>query len=690
MVSLKRIAPTFAWLLCATFSSAADVWVPIAAHNPGASGTFWRTDLSIHNPCDLYTEVEIVAHADEGDFTRSYEVPPKTQWMIPDILGQLTSIDTTASLEIRSESEVVTNSRTFNLTPEGTYGQGFDSVEVGTGLLPGDVALLPQLQQNDHFRTNIGVLNMGTGNLGVTVHLFDRDGAKVGTFHKVVPAGRAVLDTESFRSRFGRNDIFAGFAEVEIVYGSGGWPFASVVDQGTGDPSTVLPRQVPECSRSIDDLLAEIDGMEVEELDTQLEGHRFFELRYTQPVDHDDPGGAVFTQHLTLLHRSAAAPMVLNTLGYSGDGYLDLRSEPTVMLNANQLRVEHRFFSSSTPSPRDWSTLTIEQAAADHHRVVEAIKPLYRGAWINTGASKGGMTAVYHRRFYPEDVDVTIAYVAPLSLGAPDDRYVTFLEQVGDAQCRDDLLNYQRELLSRRGPMLGRAEDFYERDLGLTFDRIGGLETAFESAVIELSFSFWQFWGPNQCSQIPDSTATDDEVFNFFTDDWAMFLASDNDMDLLGPYFFQAASQLGYPALSATNLEDLLVTDWVSLEKGLTPVDSNPVFDPTSIPDIQQWVLAEGENMLFVYGEVDPWSAGAFKVDESVGSYRFWVEDGTHSAMITALSSDNLTLVRDLLENWTGIRPKNTWIAIPDPEQVNAPFGRYDNRILERTPGPVF
>ena len=49
----------------------------------------------------------------------------------------------------------------------------------------------------------------------------------------------------------------------------------------------------------------------------------------------------------------------------------------------------------------DWEVLDIFQAAADHHRIVAALKSIYSGARINTGHSKGGMTAVFHRRFYP-------------------------------------------------------------------------------------------------------------------------------------------------------------------------------------------------------------------------------------------------------------------------------------------------
>jgi len=36
-------------------------------------------------------------------------------------------------------------------------------------------------------------------------------------------------------------------------------------------------------------------------------------------------------------------------------------------------------------------------------------------ARVATGGSKGGMTAVFHRRFFPDDVDGTVPYVAPIS-----------------------------------------------------------------------------------------------------------------------------------------------------------------------------------------------------------------------------------------------------------------------------------
>src|SRR5687768_18447671 len=112
--------------------------------------------------------------------------------------------------------------------------------------------------------------------------------------------------------------------------------------------------------------LRAIDGLEVIELQTSHPGYRCFEMHYRQPVNHDAPG-TPFAQRMTLLHRDEAAPVVFSTLGYGTSGS-DFRTELTILLEANELEVEHRFFGTSRPSPADWTMLTIRQAAGDHHR----------------------------------------------------------------------------------------------------------------------------------------------------------------------------------------------------------------------------------------------------------------------------------------------------------------------------------
>ncbi len=102
-------------------------------------------------------------------------------------------------------------------------------------------------------------------------------------------------------------------------------------------------------------------------------------------------------------------------------------NELSPILNANQICVEHRYFNESTPQPVDWEHLTIYNAASDHHRIVEILKEIYKGKWVNTGISKGGQTVMYHRYFYPDDVDASVGYVCPLNFSIEDKRVYSFL-----------------------------------------------------------------------------------------------------------------------------------------------------------------------------------------------------------------------------------------------------------------------
>ena len=450
-------------------------WVAAAAHVSGANGTQWRTDLSVLNPCVDDVSVAIRLHAGNQVFEGAFEIPSGRQQIFEDVVAMLAEGEASGSLEILSSAEIAVTSRTYTRSADGTYGQAFDGIIADQAFSEDEVIFLQNLREDGSFRTNIGLLSAGSGTAVATVELFDRHGEPVGDFRLVAPAGRSVQDYRPFRERFQRTDIIGGYAKVTVDFGSGAFPYASVVDNGTGDPTTIGPKPETLCRLDIAVQLAAIEGMTVDEVQTNFSGYRAFRLRYIQPADHGDPQGEHFEQSMTLLHRSLDAPVVLNTRGYSGTYSSPV--EITGVLEANQLSVEHRFHESSTPVSGDWTLLTVEQAAADHHRIVEALRPIYGGAWINTGFSKGGMTAVYHRRFYPEDVDATVAYVAPNSLGAPDDRYLDFLANVGTTECNQALWAIQREALTRRDTMLVMLEAVP----GLTFDRIGGIERGFES-----------------------------------------------------------------------------------------------------------------------------------------------------------------------------------------------------------------
>lgn len=635
----------------ATAARAESIWIAAVAHTPGDEGTRWRSDVAVLNLCPIDVEVELVLHHEDGLVSADFVIPAGGQQIFEDVVAQLTAGDVTGALEVRANGGIVVTSRTYNRSEVGTFGQALAGVTASESMTTGDEVLLPQLREDSGFRTNIGALNMGDDKAKLQVTLYDTTGSLVGEFMLRISAGLNVQDNRPFRDRFGLTDIVGGYAIVTVESGSSVTVYASVVDNATGDPTTVQPEARPGCSVDLADRLRAIDGMTVEELPTSLEGYRFFSLHYDQPADHAQPDGATFPQAMTLLHRDAEAPMVLVTRGY-GNPSSDSRTELAQVLDANQLSVEHRFFNASTPLGGDWELLTIEQAAADHHRIVEAIKPLYTGVWISTGASKGGMTATYHRRFYPEDVDATVPYVAPISFGAPDDAYLGFLATRGTASCRNALSAVQREVLERRESMISLINDRYG---DLSYDRVGGLDRALEMVTIELPFGFWQYSGESYCSQIPSTTASDVQVFDFMDDFVGWYFASDFIFDYYDPYFYQAQTQLGYPAVARDHLADLLQTDVPDLEEGLPPEGTDPTYDPAVMIDIAQWLSDQGERFLFIYGGNDAWTGGAFDIGDATDSYVFVDPGGTHGAHIGSLDPADRDQVLGILSRWAGV-----------------------------------
>jgi len=383
---------------------------------------------------------------------------------------------------------------------------------------------------------------------------------------------------------------------------------------------------------------------------------RRFQLRITQPVDHDDPDGATFTQDVTLLHRDVAAPMVMVESGYTND-YGDWELEPTSILEGNQIVVEHRFFDDSRPEPADWSKLTIAQQAADDHRTIVALSQIYTGPWITTGISKGGMTTTYHRRFYPDDVDGTLPYVAPISFAIRDPRYLPHLETLGTTQCREAIRAVQRELLANRRAMLVTRAQAAAAELGYQFTRIS-LEAAVEATVAGVDWSFWQYAGIDYCPGVPTTTASDDVMWQFLQQHYSVGAYADSELGKYEAYYYQAEAELGYPVEGNPNLEDLLQFEPSAYDGLLPPGVPRPTLRSDAMRDVADWVAASGEHFAFIYGEWDPWTGGMYDLGGATDSLRVIAPMATHSAAIYQLTTDDQIDVLSKLGSWTGTQPR--------------------------------
>lgn len=403
--------------------------------------------------------------------------------------------------------------------------------------------------------------------------------------------------------------------------------------------------------------LATIPGLTVvSENPSNIPGARFLVLRFEQPVDHHDPEGPRFTQKIALLHRSFDAPMSMLTGGYAVYTGRAAENEPTTALGANQIYVEHRYYGESVPPGPAYEHLNIQQAASDIHRIVQAMRPVYTGRWISNGNSKGGMTSIYHRYYYPDDVDGTVAYVSPSTYSDRDPRYVKFIREVGTPEVRAKLIAFQRELLKRRETLV----PMMQADVapwGLTFDVVGA-DRAFEFGALEASFFFWQFCPLEVCEPLlPGPNASDAELIDFYIN-WlgAPFNYDDDTINIYyGPYFYQSATQLGHPRFDEAPLKDLLRYPGEDLARNLTPVPVTIPFSHGLMPLIEARTRAHGERMLFVYGEYDPWSTSKFEGRAKNDSFQYVVPGGWHNARIAHLPEDERIHAMSRIFEWADV-----------------------------------
>ena len=374
---------------------------------------------------------------------------------------------------------------------------------------------------------------------------------------------------------------------------------------------------------------------------------------FTQPLDHDRPELGSFRQRVIISHIGFDRPTVIVTEGY-GAGYAlspRYREELSKMFNTNMVFVEYRYFLESTPNPRDWQYLTAESSADDLHAVRQALKDIYPNKWIATGISKGGQTAMLYRTFYPNDVDITVPYVGPLCYGVEDGRHEPFLRQVGTEDERRKIEDFQLEVLKRKSTLLPRFEKHCQEK---KYEFNASIEEIYDYSVLEYSFAFWQ-WG-TPVSTIPANNASDDEIYkHFMAISEPSYFAKGGGNE---SFFVQAARELGYYGYDIRPFKKYLsiTSSKGYLKKLMLPDDAKDIkFDKTLSKKITKFLKKNDPKMIFVYGEIDPWSAAAttwLNTDKKENVHIFVEPRGSHLARINTLPEEMKQEAISILKKW--------------------------------------
>lgn len=372
---------------------------------------------------------------------------------------------------------------------------------------------------------------------------------------------------------------------------------------------------------------------------------------FTQPLDHRHPEKGSFRQRVIVSHVGFDRPTVIVTEGYGAAYALrpQYREELSKLLNANMIFVEYRYFLESTPEPKDWQYLTAENSADDLHAITTAFKNIYPGKWIATGISKGGQTTLLYRTFYPDDVDISVPYVAPLCYGVEDGRHEPFLHKVSTPENRKIIEDFQLEALKRKATLLPRFEKYCTEK---NYSFRAPIEEIYDYSVLEYSFALWQ-WG-TPISSIPATTASDDEVFSHLLaiSEPGYFTADSPNAS----FFVQAARELGYYGYDVQPFKQYLSIQSSEgyLHRLMLPEELKDMpFDKTLSKKITKFLKKQDPKMIFIYGQNDPWTAaGVTRLKNKKNIHVFIQPNGSHLARINTLPEAEKAEVMELINEW--------------------------------------
>jgi hypothetical protein len=375
-----------------------------------------------------------------------------------------------------------------------------------------------------------------------------------------------------------------------------------------------------------------------------------YELWFKQPIDHNDLSKGTFRQRVFLGFENSNLPVIVELRGY-GIGS-ERAGELANHYNANQLTIEHRYFNNSRPKIIDWNTLTVENAAKDQALIIDAIRNvLYpESKFISTGISKGCQTSMAHRRYFPKNVDACVCYVGPLNYQREDPRVYEFLNTVGTKAEREKIKAFQDLCFENKDDLLElMMEAAIKENLSWEF----GVEKALEYSILEYSFAFWQ-WG-NPIESIPSGNITDEQIYKHLIDIVGYGFFEEKAVEDLQPYFWAALTEQGIygyetaPFKKYLNTEEIYKFDW-AFPEGITKE-----FNLKPMQEIKSFIDNSAENILFIYGEYDAWSATAIELNAKASNralYKFVLPKGDHKTRIKSFDEENKKQIYKIIDSW--------------------------------------
>jgi hypothetical protein len=241
-MNLKSIITTASMALLPLTASAASYIIPAAGTGPGANGSHWQSEVTLHNVSSLATSAKLTYHDGSGASAAvDVALPAHGTVSIADVVQtKFGKSNGTGAIEVAIPdtdfARVAVTSRTFNTSAAGEFGQDIPAIKASDAAAAGDLAVLNAPSAADAYRFNFGLYAVADAT--VTWQLVRADGTVAGEKVLSYTGGTQTQYASGVSAIFGAEAKNDDVVQAEVTKGSAIF-YGSAINNASGDPSFV-------------------------------------------------------------------------------------------------------------------------------------------------------------------------------------------------------------------------------------------------------------------------------------------------------------------------------------------------------------------------------------------------------------------------------------------------------------------
>ena len=231
------------------FAAATDLIIPVTGTLPGADGSLWQGEITLHNASTNVALITVTFLPSGGEpVSVEIALPPRSTVNYENVISDVFGVENGSGalrLEIAegARGQVAVTSRVMNVGPSGRFGQDIPAISGTDTLRSGSTAVISGPGVAEGKRFNFGLFAVQDSE--VTWRLLSADGTLVTEKTETYEAGAQVQYNDGVVSFLEAGAADGAVIHARILSGEA-LVYGSIVEASTGDPTYVPGFEVRE------------------------------------------------------------------------------------------------------------------------------------------------------------------------------------------------------------------------------------------------------------------------------------------------------------------------------------------------------------------------------------------------------------------------------------------------------------